>query len=252
MARNVALNNRDIAILNMLVERRAETLEYLHETIFPGRSRKRVLNRLGDLARHGYIERLSVSLVNGDGRPESVYRLGPRAKRALELRSAIGAEAFRGRRFNPTLRDSSIDHQIMTNRVADWLGAELTPEHLLPAGGRGDAYRHRPDGIYTAAAADRFGRQLVFLEVDLGHYSRERLLGKVRAFLQHPDARSMLIVSHRPMRAAQIAGWIYNHWDGAVTAQRVQSLTFDQVRAGDYLVPGSEPARPLPEAGDAV
>jgi hypothetical protein len=204
VARNVALNGRDIAILNLLVERRVETLDYLHETIFPGRSRKRVLNRLGDLARHGYIERLSVALVNGDGRPESVYRLGRRAKPALELRSALGAEAFRGRRFNPTLRASSIDHQIMTNRVADWLGAELTPEHLLPAGGRGDAYRHRPDGIYTAAAADAFGRQLVFFEVDLGHYSRDRLLGKVTAFLKHPEGRGMLIVSPRPMRAAQI------------------------------------------------
>ena len=243
MARNVALSSRDIAILNLLVERRVETLDYLHETIFPGRSRKRVLNRLGDLARHGYIERLSVALLNGDGRPESVYRLGPRAKPALELRSALGAEAFRGRRFSPTLRDSSIDHQIITNRVADWIGARLTPEHLLPAAGRGDAYRHRPDGTYVAAQPDAHGRQLVFLEIDLGHYSRERLLGKVKAFLHHPQARSMVIAVPTPQRAGQVATWMGETYGPAGLGRRVQARTFEELRDGGFLVPGTEPAQ---------
>ena len=252
MARNVALNRRDIAILNLLVERRVETLDYLHETLFPGRSRKRVLNRLGDLARHGYLERLSVSLLEGDGRPESVYRLGPRAKTALELRSALGADAFRGRRFNPTLRDSSIDHQVMTNRVADWIGAALTPEHLLPAGGRGDAYRHRPDGTYVTARPDAQGRQLVFLEVDLGHYSRDRLLGKVKAFLHHPSAASMLIAAPTRQRTRQIATWVRDAYGDAMLGHRVLPLTFDQIKSGELLGPSFEPAQRDEQVGDAA
>jgi hypothetical protein len=253
VARKVALNRRDIAILNLLTERRVETLDYLHETIFPGLSRKRALNRLGDLARDGYLERLDVSLLQGDGRPESVYRLGPRAKTALELRSAVGAEAFRGRRFNPVLRGSSIDHQIMTTRVADWIGAQLTPEHLLPAGGRGDAFRHRPDGTYTSAQPDSQGRQVVFLEVDLGHYSRERLLGKVKAFLNHPQASAMLIAVPTRQRVRQIASWIgeaYPHSNQL--GGRVVPLTFDQIRAGALVSSKLEPAACAEEVDDAT
>ena len=240
MARKVALHDRDIAILSLLVERRVETLDYLHEAVFAGLSRKRVLNRLGDLARAGYLERLSVTLHDGPGRPESVYRLGPRAKPALELRSARGHEAFRGRRFNPTLRESSIDHQVMTNRVGDWLGARLRPEHLLPAPGKGDAFRHRPDATYVAADADPHGRRTVYLEVDLGHYSRERILGKINAFLQAPDARAMLLVAPTPERAALLGLWARDIYGEAIT-ERLQTLTFAEIRAGGYLRPGTEP-----------
>ena len=243
MARKVALGARDVAILALLLERRVETLDYLHETAFTGLSRKRALNRLGDLARAGYLERLSVPLYGGDGRLESVYRLGPKAKTALVLRSAHGAEAFRGRRFNPTLRASSIDHQIITNRVGDWLDAQLRPEHLLTPAGPGDAHRHRPDGTYTAAQADAQGRATVFLEVDLGHYSRERILGKVKAFLDSSEARSILIVSPDRARSRQVSQWVRDVY-GEEIIGRVQPLTFEQVRERRFLRPGTEPADP--------
>lgn len=239
MARKVALQQRDIAVLSLLVERRVETLEYLNETIFAGAKRKVVLNRLGDLARAGYLERLSVPLYGSD-RPESVYRLAPRAKAALEMRNARGHEAFRGRRFNPSLRESSIDHQVMTNRVGDWLGAQLRPEHLLPAPGKGDAFRHRPDATYVAAQADGHGRRTVYLEVDLGHYSRERILGKISAFLQAPDARAMLLVAPTQERAALLGLWARDVYGEAI-AERLQTLTFGEIRAGGYLRPGTEP-----------
>lgn len=239
MARNVALHARDIKILSLLVERRVETLDYLHETLFPGLSRKRVLNRLGDLARAGYLERLSVTL-HGEFQPKSVYRLGPRAKPALELRNAHGHETLRGRRFNPTLRASSIDHQVMTNRVGDWLGARLRPEHLLPAPGNGDAFRHRPDATYLAAQADAHGRRTVYLEVDLGHYSRERILGKINAFLQAPDARAMLLIAPTQERAALLGLWARDLYGDAI-AERLQTLTFAEIRTGGYLRPGTEP-----------
>src|SRR5438105_15495066 len=150
VARKVALLARDVELLGLLVERRAETLDYLHERFFPDGKLKSARNRLHRLQQGGYVIRTSANLFGTDGRMESVYTLGPRAKRALELRSAAGSEAFRGRRFNPTLRDSSIDHQIMTNRIGDWLGADLQPEHLLPSKKGPDAFRHRPDAVYTA------------------------------------------------------------------------------------------------------
>jgi hypothetical protein len=239
VARKVALQQRDVAVLSLLVERRVETFDFLHETLFPGASRKVAINRLGDLARAGYLERLSVPLDGEDG-PMSVYRLGPRAKAAIELRNARGHEAFRGRRFNPTLRESSIDHQVMTNRVGDWLGARLRPEHLLPAAGKGDAFRHRPDATYVAAQADAHGRRTVYLEVDLGHYSRERILGEIKAFLQAPDARAMLLVAPTQERAALLGLWARDVYGDAI-AERLQTLTFDEVRAGGYLRPGTEP-----------
>src|SRR5690348_58749 len=53
----VRLQVRDIHILETLVERRCETLDYLHEHFFPGLSRKRALGRLRDLERAGVIHR---------------------------------------------------------------------------------------------------------------------------------------------------------------------------------------------------
>lgn len=241
MPRKVALLGRDVELLGLLVERRVETLDYLHQTFFADWTLKSARNRLHRLQQGGYVVRMSASLFGTNGTMESVYTLGPKAKRALELRSAAGAEAFRGRRFNPTLRHTSIDHQIMTNRVGDWLGAQLRPEHLLPAPGGGDAFRHRPDAVYTASKPDAEGRQLVFLEVDLGHYSRERILGKVNAFLDSRDARSILLVAPTRERARVIGGWVRDTY-GEEIVNRVQPLTFEQVREGGYLRPGTEPA----------
>lgn len=183
--------------------RRAETLAWIHEQQFAGLSRKSALNRLGGLAAAGYLKRVTVT-VPGASRPESAYTLGPRGKAALELRSLAG-EHFRHRRFNPTLRDSSIPHQILVNRVADWLGADLTPEHLLPMKTK-EQWRHKPDGIYAGHGSD--ARRMVWLEVDLGHYSRERISGKVRAFRADSDAVHLLLVTHTRARADQLASWL--------------------------------------------
>lgn len=248
MAKKVALHQRDVEILALLVERRAETLDYLHGCFFSRSVPKVARNRLARLCKAGYLHRESVSLYGSNGRMESVYTLGPRAKAALILRRNAAAEAFNGRRFNPTLRAASLDHQIVTNRVGDWLGAELRHEHLLPAHGNGDAFRHRPDAVFTAAQADAQGRRTVFLEVDLGHYSRERILGKVKAFLSDTDARTIVFASPTPARAALVNSWIRDIYGDAI-GQRMQTLTFDQLQAGGYLHPGAEPA-PSPDASE--
>ena len=84
--RTTHLTSRDLAILGCLVYRRVETLDYLHETHFAGASRKRALNRLGELRAGGYLERTDVSLPSQDT-TTSVYWLTTRAKNALKIRS---------------------------------------------------------------------------------------------------------------------------------------------------------------------
>jgi hypothetical protein len=111
------------------------------------------------------------------------------------------------------------------NQVADWLGARLLPEHDTSA-----ASRHRADGAY-ATAPDTAGRTLVLLEVDLGHYTRQRVLGKLAAFLAHPDASAIVLATPTRERATQIGRWAREAHGEQVIA-RVHPLTFEQLRRG--------------------
>lgn len=225
--RRVALQRRDLQILEELLLRRAETLEHLQQRFFADASRKRALNRLGELSAAGFVARHWVVLY-GELDARSVYTLGPRAKSALQLRS-LASEAFLGRRFEPVLRCSSIPHQIVTNRVADQLGVTLVPEHLLPAAPSGP--RSRPDGAYLTSDADRNGRRAVLLEIDLGHYSRKRLIDKVAAFLQHSQARAMVFVCPGPTRVSAIIKTLRPRF-GEDVFNVVDLLTFDEIAAG--------------------
>jgi hypothetical protein len=162
--RHVSITRRDVAIMELLVERRAETLDELAGRFVAAGSRKRALNRLGQLSTAGYLQRTKLP-VPGFEDPQNVYTLGPKGKRALELRSPAAVELFKDRRFNPTLRTASLPHQIVTNRVGDLLGVRLTPEHLL--GKRNDTSAVRPDGVYLAGDEDSRRRE-VWVEVDLG------------------------------------------------------------------------------------
>jgi hypothetical protein len=229
-----------VNLLRELLERRSETTTYLSDRFFRG-VRKTALNRLRELELGGFITRLEVEAIEHSGQPklQSVYTLGPAARRALRMRSPHADEQFGTRRFNPILRETSIPHQVATNRVGDWLGARLIPEHLLPVH-QPNAQRHRPDAVYRAAAPDVQGRQLVFLEIDLGHYNKQRILGKIDAFLAHPDARSILFVSDTEERSSAVAGWIRDHYGEAIM-DRVHPLTLAQIREGGWLDPGTEP-----------
>ena len=142
--RKVSITGRDVAIMELLVERRAETLDELAGRFFAEQSRKRALNRLGQLASAGYLQRTKVDVPSYD-EPQNVYTLGPKGERALELRSPTAVELFADRRFNATLRTASLPHQIMSNHVADWLGIRMTHEHLLSRRREGAAVR--PDGV---------------------------------------------------------------------------------------------------------
>jgi hypothetical protein len=238
MRRKTALTVRDVELLRELLERRSETTTHLADRYFRG-VRKTARNRLRELELGGFVTRQLIETIESPGRLQSVYTLGPAARTALRIRSAHADEAFGTRRFNPILRETSIPHQVATNRIGDWLGARLIPEHLLPVHAP-NAQRHRPDAVYRAAAPDAHGRQLVFLEVDLAHYSRQRILGKIDAFLAHPQARSILFVSPTEERSTAVAEWIRERYGEAIM-DRVQPLTFDQIREGGWLDPGTEP-----------
>lgn len=232
MARKARLHARDLQILEHLAERRVETLTHLHRRYYDGWTRKSARTRLGALVSNGFLQRETIA--DQSGRTQSVYMLDLRGIGALRLRSLAG-ERVRGRvKPFPT---TNIPHQLAINRVSDWLGTRLILEHDI--GGPGDR-RHRADAAYRAAQPDDRGRQLVLVEVDLGHYSRQRILGKARSFLSHPEARSILFLTTTSERAAYIAKTIRDA-HGADVLQRIQPLTFTQLRRGDLLDAGTEP-----------
>ncbi len=73
-SRKVSIQQRDVRIMELLVERRAETLDALHDELFAGRARKRALNRLGELCSAGYLIRTVVD-VPTEPTPQNVYTL---------------------------------------------------------------------------------------------------------------------------------------------------------------------------------
>lgn len=237
---NVRLTQRDLRILELLLQRRCETLEHLRDAHFTGQQIDTARKRLSMLARQGYVSRTTtIPQHERVLEPQAVYVLGPKARRALQLRSLAG-DLLRDRRFNPTLRETSIPHQLATNRVGDWIGARLVPEHHITTGD-GITTRHRPDAIYRAAQCDNQGRQLVYLEIDLGHYTRHRILDKMHGFLQSTDARSIIIAVPSRARLELITRWITDAY-GYGIMDRVQPRTFDQLRNRNRLDAGTEPA----------
>jgi hypothetical protein len=99
--------------------------------------------------------------------------------------------------------------------------------------------RRRPDGVDAAGPGRRQGSDLVFLEVDLGSYSRERVLGKVRAFRESERARSILIVTPTPERAQIVVASVRDAY-GPAALDEMRPLSFEEVQGG-MLDPGTEP-----------
>jgi len=235
----VRLTERDLQVLELLVYRRAETLDFIHQGLFSDCVRKRALNRLGELCAGGILERFDVQTIDAP-EPQSVYRLDRRGVAVVRDRCLAG-EHLRGRRWNPILRSSSIAHQIATNRVGDILGTQIAPEHLQPAASASEA-RNRPDAIYLAHGNGRGMRVLV--EVDLGHYSRRRLQDKIAAFHDRSDAGALIFVCP-PERQAYlewVAGIQY-HGEGDLRNWPIRVFTFDELKHPDTLPERLRPFR---------
>ena len=214
-SRGVRLTARDLTIFEELLERRVETLGTLHARHWTGWKDVSARNRLGTLVAWGYLQRRSIehppsTLVHPSERDRewvSVYSPTPKAIDALRRRS-IAASLMRGRNLRTELAEPAI-----------------------------------ADATYTAHP-DAHGRTLVMLEVDLGHYSRQRILGKTRTFLANPDAKAILFACPTDQRAAWIANTLRQE-HGETIMDRVQVLTFERLARGgllrDQLTPDPTP-----------
>jgi hypothetical protein len=235
----VRLQVRDIHILEALVERRCETLDYLHEHFFAGLSRKRALGRLRDLQRAGLINRVGEMWLWDLYGPVSIYHLTKGAKEVLEVRSALG-DQLRGRSFRSLWVDVCWPKQIAINRIGDWLGTQLLPEPLFTGADPWRRHWSRPDSIYEAAERDREGRDHVYVVADFGGITPDRQVGMARAFLEDRNARSMLHVSPtdylREVATENLRRAL--SYDGF---ERLQLLTIEMVREGGWLDPGTQP-----------
>lgn len=245
MARRVFLHARDIELLELLAHRKVETLTVLHERLWPNATRKSAYERLRRLAAEGYLEHSRRSDLEqreaGRRAPaQHIYLLGPKAPVALRLRDR-GAHALARRHVRAGLAGTHVEHQLATNRVGDWLGATLLPES--EAGSSLDR-RHRPDGAY-AVAPDEAGRDLVLVEVDLGHYSRTRVLAKALALTEHPRARGLVFATPDRDRARLVARWIREAY-GPALSERLEIFSFAELEAGARLAPELQPIEPSP------
>lgn len=235
--KGVRLTARDTQIFEDLLERRADSLGSIHARHWPGAAHDTARRRLGVLVNDGflnriYMERPPASLVHpADDESGWVhaYTLTPRGVAALRRRSLAGS-VLRGRSVKGDLDEAAIPHQLAVNRVGELLGTALRPDHLIELVGD---RRHRPDATYQARP-DSTGRRTVMLEVDLGHYSRQRILGKLSTFLADPDAAGVLFACPTDERAAWIARTLRAaHGDRIM--DRVQVLTFTQIQEGRLL-----------------
>ncbi len=234
----VRLQGRDLAILEALIERRCETLDYLHQRFFPGLSRKRALNRLRDLQRAGLLERTDIGLWDQQGFV-SAYNLAKAAKPILESRSVLG-EHLQAHSFASLWLNVSLPKQIAVNRIGDWLGIQLLPEALSTGVPENRRHWSRPDAIYQAARPDKHGRDHVYVIADLGGITPDRRLGRIKAFLDDHKARSLLHISPS-IRQTRVASSTISEAFGERVMREIQPLTFDQIREGGWLDPGTEP-----------
>jgi len=240
--RPLHLQKRDLALLESLVARQVETLDYLHETFFEDVSKKRALNRLGELIGAGYLERTQVFLPGKDT-PCSTYWLTRRGRTALQVRDLSASwHATSTWKLQPGA--PSIPHQIVTNRVCDWLRADPVAEHLQPRWIRRDGkeLKHKPDAFYECRKPDEQGRRLVLLEVDLGHYTRQRILEKVEALSDVQEARFLLLATTTKARQLKLQKVIQKEF-GLAIWDRVDVMCFAELQSN--TAPGHP--RALPE-----
>lgn len=232
MPRSVRLHSRDVAVLELLASHQIETLAFLHERHWASCTRKSAYNRLRALANAGYLTHIKRPHADEtktwvDTRPpsEHLFCLGPKAPIALRLRGRE-SEALARRHRRGGISAALIDHQLATNRVAEILGVQL--EELPETGKRGQD-RHHPDGYYFTEP-DQRGRDRVLVEIDLGHYSRDRIMAKTIGFLSHGQARSILFVTTTTERAHLVARWNREHY-GSEVMQRIDVCSIAELKA---------------------
>lgn len=213
----VRLQVRDIHILEALVERRCETLDYLHEHFFAGLSRKRALGRLRDLQRAGLINRVGDLWLWDLYGPVSIYHLTRGRRRCSRcaprsaIISAVVASARSGWMSAGPSRSRSTGSATGSER-------SCCPNRYSPAPIRGDATgaaptrSTRPPNVTGKAATTSTS------------YLRQVATENLRQALRYDEL------------------------------ERLQLLTIEMVREGGWRDPGTQPqgghswqARPRPQ-----
>ncbi len=185
--------------------------------------------RFRTLVSGGYIDKLPYfeGSNGGDATLKTAYALGGRGEAVLRRQTHVPLPERTGKR-KPA--QSSVAHQLATNRVARDLEKRFYPEHLS----NGDqpktkSRRNRPDATFECSP-DSKGRFYVAVEIDLGHYNRQRVLDKVRAFKEEKGSREMWWVAPTEDRRDQLREWF---WDSDVgDLEGVRFFTFDEIEEG--------------------
>lgn len=254
--RTQRLTRNDLHVLTRLLERRVDTIGGLHQACFPGWTFKSARTKFGRLSNGGFVQRHELLdlpqrlRAPGDSRDDGItvaYTLTPRGLEALRRRSIHG-EHLRGARLRAVPAQASFPHELAVNHIGDSWGVGLIGDHLR-RGGRGQP-RHRPDAAYRPARAAGGGRDLVLLEVDLGHYRRDRIAAKGKAFLEDPEAQGAVFVVPTTARATWVMRALRDA-HGQKILDRVQVITFEQLADPTVLRPDLQPARPDHEDLDA-
>ena len=129
----------------------------------------------------------------------------------------------------------------------------MTPEHLLD--GHQGPRAVRPDGIYLAGGEQETRRQ-VWVEVDLGHYSRKRICEKVDAGIDSYTARAIVIVCHTARRAEQIYNWLdldcYHRTQLEIRVLALDELSLDGLDPWLHPATAANPDLPVATGSDAA
>lgn len=239
-ARQLRLHARDLYVLRLLADRRAEQLEQIAAEHFPSRNRAR--DRLSQHARAGLVERVLVQDFQTPGRFVNAYTLTRKGSAALRRRVVLPA-APTDRRHNPPAA-AVIPHQLAVNHAGRLIGATLTPDHHIALPPQASSH-HRPDAAYSAATPDDEGRRQILLEVDLGHYNRDRVVNKLAGFLANPDAKGVLFVVPNDERLELISRWAREAYGSAIYP-RLGIYTFADLEDGHFNDEHFTPAAPPP------
>lgn len=191
-AAGVELQPRDVRVLELLAQRHVETLEWLCETVFRVTT-KRTRNRLGQLARDGYVQAERLPILDGErSRQALVYRLGPRGREALLLTAAVAGRLLLSH-DSASRAPRAVPHQLAINRVVDRLGADALEPAEIATGLPRDPTEW-PDFLYEAMDDNVDEPSLVWVVVDVGHYRAEHVVAVARALARTRNGCRLLIV----------------------------------------------------------
>ncbi len=223
LAQRPPLTTRDLSILTFIWSYGGLTPEFIQRRFFnsPG-GRSPCYRRLAHLAKAGYLTRLRLPSLSGQGSGKAFFNIGPNSRAVLAKALGLLSHAELGRRRLSAPR--YIDHHLAIAEVhlnlemacahssvfhlQEWIPErelERSPVKVTDPK-TGKPLVLIPDGAFILALAD--GREQPFLvEVDRGTVSSKRLRAKLRGYLVSSSESPVLFIAPDIQRQAAIAKW---------------------------------------------